>query len=202
MSGHPPLILASTSPYRRELLARLGLPFRCESPGVDETRRPDEDIDRYVARLALEKAAAVAARHPGALVIGADQACVLDGQVLGKPGGRDAAFAQLRKASGRWLSFRTGVALVGAGSTGRVQVEPFDILFRELGEAEIGRYLDRERPYDCAGSFKAEALGICLFREMRGRDFTGLVGLPLIALLELLREQGTDPLLQTDATGS
>jgi len=196
MSDFPELILASTSPYRRDLLARLGLPFRCEAPGIDETRRPTETAEAYVARLALAKARAVAERHPQAWVIGSDQACVLDERVLGKPGDRAAAFAQLRASSGRWLGLRTAVALLrGHGDAGRVCVEPFDLEFRELSDSEIHAYLDREQPYDCAGSFKAEALGICLFRQLRGRDFNTVVGLPLIALLDLLREAGLNPLL-------
>lgn len=190
----PELILASTSPYRRALLARTGLPFRCAAPGVDETRRPGEAVEHYVARLALEKARAVAQRHPQAWVIGSDQACVLGQRVLGKPGTRAAAFAQLRDTSGRWLGLRTAVALLGPDGTEQVHVEPFDIEFRELSAADIDAYLDREQPFDCAGSFKAEALGICLFRQMRGRDFSAVVGLPLIALLDLLRAAGLDPL--------
>ena len=189
------LILASGSPYRRALLEKTGLPFDTCPADVDESRQEREEVSAYVARLALEKARKGALAHPDALVIGSDQACALDGRVLGKPGGRQAAFEQLRRCAGKWLLFHTGLALVH-GPSGRHQltVEPFAVRFRALSDAELWRYLDRDEPYDCAGSFKAEAAGILLFQEMSGRDFNSIIGLPLIALCDMLIREGLDPL--------
>lgn len=183
------LVLASTSPYRQQLLERLGLPFRVQAPLVDEAPLPGEGPAELVARLALAKAGAVAATAPGALVIGSDQVAVLDGVVMGKPGGHEGARAQLERASGRTVEFLTGLALV-RGDWQRVAVVPFRVRFRELEGERIRRYLERERPYDCAGSFKSEGLGIALFRGMEGEDPTALVGLPLIRLVSLLEEAG------------
>ena len=190
------LVLASTSPYRKALLEKLGLPFSTCASGVDESRRPGENVEAYVGRLALEKARAAAATRPGALIIGSDQACALDGRILGKPGGHEAARRQLRDCSGRSVDFHTGLALLDSAA-GRhwLHVEPFRVRFRPLSDAEIDAYLERERPYDCAGSFKVESGGICLFEALEGRDFNSLIGLPLIALCDLLREAGLNPLL-------
>ncbi|WP_028239995.1 Maf family protein [Stutzerimonas azotifigens] len=187
-----PLLLASSSPYRRELLARLGLPFEHASPDIDETRLPDEAPDALVRRLAESKARALAARHAG-LIIGSDQVAVLDGRVLGKPHTFERAREQLKAASGRTVRFLTGVALLDSVS-GNVQVDcvPFDVHFRELGDATIERYLRKETPYDCAGSFKAEGLGIALFRRTEGEDVTSLVGLPLIRLVDMLLAEGLE----------
>lgn len=190
-----PLILASTSPFRRDLLARLGLPFTCVAPGIDETRRPDEPAQVMVLRLAEAKAAAVARAHPDAVIIGSDQAACIDDQVLGKPGDRERAVAQLQLASGRAVIFQTGVCVLNA-ITGRTQtlVEPFRVHFRRLTPERIAAYVERERPFDCAGSFKSEGLGIALFSRLEGDDPTALIGLPLIRLITLLETEGLDPL--------
>ena len=190
-----PLILASTSPFRRELLARLGLPFICVAPGVDETRRADEPPQVMVLRLAEAKAAAVAALHPDAVVIGSDQVACIDDQVLGKPGDAERAIAQLELAAGRTVVFQTGLCVLNA-VTGRTQtlVEPFRVHFRRLTRAQIRAYVERERPFDCAGSFKSEGLGIALFARLEGEDPTALIGLPLIRLITLLETEGLDPL--------
>ncbi len=185
------LVLASTSPFRRELLERLALPFTTASPDCDETPRAAETPSAMVQRLARAKAEAVAGTHPGALVIGSDQCADLDGRVLGKPGGFDAARRQLADASGRRVRFHTGLCVLDTrDGTARVEAIPFDVHFRELAEAEIDRYLERERPYGCAGSFKSEGLGITLFERLEGEDPTALIGLPLIALCRMLRPHG------------
>lgn len=191
-----PLVLASTSPFRRALLERLGLPFTTAAPEVDETRRPEEPPQVLVLRLAESKARAVAPEHPGALIIGSDQVACIDGQVIGKPGGRDAAIAQLQRASGKTLLFHTGLCLLNS-ATGRAQtlVEPFQVHFRPLTLERINGYLDREQPYNCAGSFKSEGLGIALFERLEGEDPSALIGLPLIRLVTLLESEGLDPLL-------
>ena len=191
----PRLILASTSPYRRELLGRLRLPFETLSPGVDEAPQPGEAPADLVLRLAREKADAVAARIPDAIVIGADQVAVLDGVALSKPGTHDNAVAQLRAMRGRRVTFLTAVA-VSRGATGEsgVRLVPTDVHFREFDDATIDAYLRAEQPYDCAGSAKIEALGIALVRRLDGTDPTALIGLPLIALVDLLAEFGLSPL--------
>ena len=189
------IVLASTSAYRAALLDRLGLPFEQAAPGVDESALPAEEPATLAQRLALAKARAVAATRGDALVIGSDQVAVLDGIVLGKPGTAEAACAQLARASGRAVEFVTALALVDSASGAtRAAVDHTVVRFRALGEAEIARYVLRERPLDCAGSFKSEALGIALFESVETRDPTALVGLPLIALCRLLREAGVDPL--------
>ncbi len=191
-----PLVLASTSPFRRALLERLGLPFTTAAPEVNETRLPGEPPQVLVLRLAEAKARAVAPVHPGALIIGSDQVACIDDQVLGKPGDRDQAIAQLQRASGRAVVFQTGLCLLNT-MTGRAQtlVEPFRVHFRPLTVERIEGYLDRERPYNCAGSFKSEGLGIALFERLEGDDPSALVGLPLIRLVTLLESEGLDPLL-------
>ncbi len=193
--SQPPLVLASTSPYRRELLARLGLPFTAVAPRVDETRQPAETPTALVSRLALAKAQAVAVAHPDALIIGSDQVAVLDDLVLGKPGNRATAVAQLERAAGRCVLFQTGLCLLDARS-GQVQtvVEPFRVHFRPLTRPQIDAYLDREQPFDCAGSFKSEGLGIALFARLEGDDPNALIGLPLIRLIALLEAAGISPL--------
>ena len=186
----PQLILASTSTYRRELLARLRLPFDTVRPDTDETALPGEAPLALVQRLAEAKAVAVAALHPQAWVLGSDQMAELDGQALGKPGDRDAAIAQLTAMSGRTVQFRTGVCLSRAGKASRSALDTTTVRFRVLAAGEIARYVDAEPSHDCAGSFKAEGLGIALFEAIESRDPTGLVGLPLIATAELLRGAG------------
>jgi septum formation protein len=191
----PSLVLASTSPYRRALLERLGLAFATASPAVDETRRPDEPAQALVLRLAEAKARAVAAAHPGAIIIGSDQVACLDDAVLGKPGDREGAIAQLSRASGRTVLFQTGLCLLDTRS-GRAQtlVEPFRVHFRTLTRAQIEAYVDLERPFDCAGGFKSEGLGIALFARLEGEDPNALIGLPLIRLIPWLEDLGLDPL--------
>ena len=185
------LILASTSPFRRELLARLGLPFAVRAPEVDEDQQPGEEAPALVARLAEWKAKAVARHAPDALVIGSDQAAVLDGDILGKPGDHERATAQLRRASGRTVTFYTGLCLLdGASGRRQVAVEEFRVVFRALTLAMIDRYLRREQPYGCAGSFKSEGLGISLFERLEGDDPTSLIGLPLIRLTRMLEAAG------------
>ena len=185
----PPLILASTSPYRRELLGRLGLPFGTARPEVDEAPRAGEAPDALALRLAVAKARAVAALHPGAAVIGSDQVADFDGRPLGKPGSRAAAIAQLAAMSGRAVAFRTAVA-VASGEHVATAMDTTLVRFRTLATDEIERYVDAERPFDCAGSFKSEGLGITLFEAIEATDPTALVGLPLIATARLLRDAG------------
>ncbi len=183
------LILASTSRYRRALLERLGLPFEAEDPGVDEAALPDEPPDALALRLAQAKAAAVFARHPGACVIGSDQVASRADLRLRKPGSRERAVEQLRAASGDSVAFHTAVCVRWPGGE-RSDIDLTVVRFRALDEAEIARYVDAERPFDCAGSFKAEGLGIALFEAIESRDPTALVGLPLIATARMLREAG------------
>ncbi len=186
-----PLILGSSSAYRRELLARLRLPFEVSSPEVDETPRPDETPQALALRLALAKARAVAARHPAAVVIGSDQVADLDGEPLGKPGTHERAVAQLRRMRGHTVIFQTAVAVVCI-ETGFEQVElaPVRVRFRALTDAEIENYLRAETPYDCAGSAKSEGLGIALLESIESDDPTALIGLPLIRTARLLRAAG------------
>ncbi len=191
----PPLVLGSTSPFRRALLERLGLPFLTAAPEVDESRLPDEPPEALVARLARAKAEAVAARHPQALIIGSDQVAVIDGDILGKPGDHANAVRQLTAASGRSVVFHTGLCLLNAAN-GRAQscVEPFHVVFRRLSPAQIEGYLRHETPYNCAGSFKSEGLGIALFERLEGDDPNSLIGLPLIRLTAMLAAEGCDVL--------
>lgn len=185
------LILASGSRYRRELLARLGLPFEAWSPDVDESALPGEAPRATAMRLARAKAQAGAARAPQAWVIGSDQVADLGGEPLGKPGARDPAREQLRRMRGRTVHFHTGLCLLHGASGRRFEhLETTEVAFRPLDDAEIERYLDREPAFDCAGSAKSEALGISLLGRLRGDDPTALVGLPLIALSAMLREAG------------
>jgi septum formation protein len=184
------LVLASSSPYRRELLSRLGLPFEVDVPDVDEAPFPLEAPAATAGRLARAKALAVAARHPAATVIGSDQVADLDGERLGKPGSRDRAVEQLERASGREVVFHTAVFVVDAMGTEHLAHCPTRVRFRILDQATIGRYVDAERPFDCAGSARSEALGITLLEYIRGDDPTALVGLPLIALTGLLARAG------------
>ncbi|MBJ9978189.1 septum formation inhibitor Maf [Pseudomonas sp. S75] len=185
------LLLASSSPYRRELLQRLRLPFTCASPDIDESPRAGEPATELVRRLALAKAQALAATHPHHLIIGSDQVAVLDDRILGKPHTPERACEQLLAASGRSVTFLTGLALLDS-ATGRCQVDciPFTVTFRELERERVERYVQAEQPLDCAGSFKAEGLGITLFQSTEGSDATSLIGLPLIRLVDMLLEEG------------
>ena len=190
-----PLVLASTSRYRRELLARLGHRFEVAAPDVDELPRPGEPPAGTASRLALAKARDVASRYRDALVIGADQVADVDGVAVSKPGNHAAALSQLRALSGRTIVFHTAIALVDAAS-GRSWSRMVDVRssFRTLTADAIERYLRLEQPYDCAGAVKSEALGIALFESIESADPTALIGLPLIALVDLLREAGFDVL--------
>lgn len=185
------LVLASTSPYRRELLARLGLPFETANPQTDETPLVGESPEALALRLSEAKARAVADHYPDALIIGSDQVAVLDGQIFGKPGTHERAVAQLRALSGRTVNFFTGLCLFDSKS-GQTQIRgvPTLVTFRQLCPDEIENYLQREQPYNCVGAAKSEGLGIALLQKMEGDDPNALVGLPLIALCDMLRQIG------------
>lgn len=186
-----PLILASSSPYRRSLLGRIGLPFDWAAPEVDETPRPGETPTALTQRLALSKARALANLYPRHLIIGSDQVLLLDDQPVSKPGNHEAAREQLRRSSGKTLVFTTSVCLLNSASGEHQLVsDPFEVAFRTLSDDSIERYLQREQPYDCAGSFKSEGLGITLFHALRGEDPNSLVGLPLIRLCDMLIKEG------------
>jgi septum formation protein len=195
MDAAPRLVLASTSPYRRELLQRLRLPFVLISPQVDEAAATGEAPAALAQRLALAKANAVAMHDPNATVIGSDQVAELDGIALGKPGNHDRATQQLRSMSGRAVRFHTAVAVARA-SSGFLQqaLVTVTVRFRQLSDHEIERYLRLEQPYDCAGSAKCETLGIVLAEAIESDDPTALVGLPLIRTSAMLRAAGLDPL--------
>jgi len=191
--ARPRLVLASTSTFRRELLARLQIPFETAAPDTDETALPDETPPITAERLALAKAQAVAARFPDALIIGSDQVAYSGSETYGKPGTRDNASKQLRSMRGKEVIFHTGLCLLNA-ATGRSQVSgiPTAVRFRNLSDAEINRYLDREDALNCAGSAKSEGLGIALMEYMQGDDPNALIGLPLIALCRMLRAEGVE----------
>lgn len=187
------LVLASTSPYRRELLARLGLAFEVANPQTDETPHPSEAPEETARRLSEAKARAVADAFPGALIIGSDQVAVMDGRVFGKPGTHARAVEQLEQLAGKTVNFYTGLCLYNA-ATGHTQVRgvPTLVTFRALSRREIENYVAREQPYNCAGSAKSEGLGIALLSALEGSDPNALVGLPLIALCDMLRAEGVD----------
>ena len=185
------IILASSSPYRRRLLQRLQIPFHSLPPRVEEGRLPGEEPAAMAVRLALAKARAVAKDHPEALVIGSDQVASLKGELMGKPGCHEVAVSQLRCSVGKRVDFHTSLAVVITSQNfERFHVEPFSVYFREVDDKSIENYLQREKPYDCAGSFKCEGLGIALFERLEGNDPTSLEGLPLIALTDMLAEAG------------
>jgi septum formation protein len=185
------LILASSSPYRRELLERLKIPFEVIAPDVDETQRPGENPSALVERLSIEKAQKIADGKSGTLVIGSDQIAVYNGAIVGKPHSHDKAVEQLRTASGKAVTLYTGLALVNA-DTGRVQHEviPYRVIFRALTDAQIESYLHKEQPYSCAGSVRSEGLGIALLERFEGDDPNTLIGLPLIRLVRMLENEG------------
>lgn len=190
-SQEPSLILASTSPYRRQLLERLGIPFEVMAPGTDETPLPGEAPDALVARLALEKAAAVARRHPRAIVIGSDQVAVHGGRVVGKPGTAARARDQLAAFSGERVTFLSAVALQRLDDGFRFEATiDTEVHFRDLTDEEIRRYVERDHPVDCAGGFRSEATGSALLRALGSSDPTAIIGLPLIAVAEGLRRAG------------
>jgi len=185
------LVLASTSPFRKQLLEKLHLQFITDKPNVDETPIAGETAVELVERLAIAKAQALSPAYENALLIGSDQVCVNDGKILGKPGDFKHAFSQLKAASGKRITFYTGLALVN-NQTGNVQslVEPFAVQFRELTDAMIKNYLNKEQPFNCAGSFKSEGYGIALFDAFEGKDPNSLIGLPLISLINMLENEG------------
>ncbi|NNF96340.1 MAG: septum formation inhibitor Maf [Halobacteria archaeon] len=185
------LVLASTSPFRRSILEKLGLPFDCHAPEVDETPQAGETPSQLVERLSIAKAQAVATHLKEGLVIGSDQVAVIDNDILGKPGNHENAVAQLERAAGKTVTFLTGLALVNA-ATGSIQAEvvPFKVVFRQLTREQIENYLNAEQPYNCAGSFKSEGLGIALFERLEGDDPNTLIGLPLIRLIRMLEKEG------------
>lgn len=191
------LVLASSSPFRAELLAKLHLPFVTASPAIDESVHQHEAADALVLRLAQQKARAVASDFDNALIIGSDQVAVINGQILGKPKTHENAVKQLRAASSNSVTFLTGLALLNSRS-GSMQsiVEPFTVHFRQLSDAQIEHYLRVEQPYQCAGSFKSEGFGISLFSRLEGNDPNTLIGLPLIQLIQMLDNEGVD-VLQT-----
>jgi MAF protein len=195
MIKHPSrqLILASSSRYRRKLISQLGLEFSVDSPHVDETALAGETTAEQVVRLACLKARTVASNKENALVIGSDQLAECDGETLGKPGEHQKALTQLRRLTGRTVTFQTGLCLLNT-TTGRMQAQavPFQVRFRALPDESLDRYLRREQPYDCAGSFKSEGLGITLFEWLRGDDPNALIGLPLITLVTMLRAEGIE----------
>lgn len=189
----PALILASSSPYRRALLERLNYPFTIDAPDIDETPRPGETPSVTAMRLARDKAAVVAARHPGAIVIGSDQVALCDGQQLGKPGSHARALAQLQAMRGRTVDFHTAVCVLdGRGKL----IDEADVVtqvrFRDLPDATLNAYLLAEKPYDVAGSAKCEGLGIALLASVRSDDPSALIGLPLIAVSRMLQQAGID----------
>lgn len=187
------LILASSSPFRKELLSRLHLPFDTISPDIDETRLADESAETYVSRLAREKALAVAHDHTDSIIIGSDQCAYLKGQILGKPGTHKNAVKQLQQASGQEVIFYTGLCVMQL-STGFTEVDciQYRVGFRALSDQQIEHYLITEKPYNCAGSFKSEAYGISLFSYMSGDDPTSIIGLPLIRLISMLEAAGIE----------
>ena len=185
------LILASTSPYRRDLLSRFGLPFDTRSPGVDEAHRAGEPPSDRAMRLSIEKARAVALQYPDAIVIGSDQVAASGGRILDKPGNDAICREQLGHLSGATAHFYTGCAVVGPDAEIRdSHLDVTYVVFRTLGSDEIARYVDKEKPFDCAGGFKVEALGITLFDRVESVDPTALIGLPLIWLAGTLRKAG------------
>ncbi|MGB1261405.1 MAG: Maf family protein [Cognaticolwellia sp.] len=191
------LVLGSTSPFRKEILAKLNLPFDCAKPNIDESALDNESPVELVERLAIEKAKAVAGEFPDALIIGSDQVAMCDGEILGKPHNFENAVKQLEKFSKKTVVFYTGLCVYDSGlDYTTALVEPFLVHFNELSRADIENYLHAEQPYNCAGSFKSEGLGICLFEKLEGNDPNTLIGLPLIKLVELLKQHNVDVLAQ------
>ncbi|MDX1693878.1 MAG: nucleoside triphosphate pyrophosphatase [Ketobacteraceae bacterium] len=186
-----PIVLGSSSPYRQQLLQTLGLRFTTCSPDIDETPAPGESPEQLVARLALEKARAVAAQHPNALIIASDQVSVLDGNINGKPGTLEKATRQLEASSGKTVTFLTSLCVFDAAEqTHQLDIVPFKVHFRQLSPEKIARYLQKEQPLQCAGAFKSEGLGISLFEKLEGDDPNSLIGLPLIRLVSFLEQKG------------
>ncbi|MEW6993668.1 nucleoside triphosphate pyrophosphatase [Colwelliaceae bacterium MEBiC 14330] len=191
------LVLGSTSPFRKQILEKLQLPFECAKPNIDETAIHGESPQALVERLAIEKAKAVSSHYANALIIGSDQVAVCQGEILGKPHNFENAVSQLSKFSNKSITFYTGLCIFDnvTGITTSL-VEPFIVHFKALSNNDIESYLHAEQPYNCAGSFKSEGLGICLFSKLEGEDPNTLIGLPLIKLVELLKEHGVDVLAE------
>ena len=185
-----PIVLASTSPFRKELLHRIGIDFETAAPDIDESPLPGETPENLVKRLSEAKARVIGKIRPG-LIIGSDQVASVEDEILGKPGTHENAVAQLRKLSGKLVTFQTGLCLLNSASNqAQVDIIPFRVQFRELDAQQIERYLQADQPYNCAGSFKSEGLGITLFERMEGEDPTALIGLPLIRLTDMLMQAG------------
>jgi MAF protein len=191
----PSLILASSSIYRRQLLAKLGLAFDYISPNIDESPNSKESPQALVERLAQQKALAIAKDHPKHLIIGSDQVACLEQVILTKPGNFENAYRQLKHCSGKTVNFYTGLSLINSvNGNKQTATETFTVTFRQLSDTDIKNYLHREQPYDCAGSFKVEGLGICLFEKLSGNDPNSLIGLPLIKLIDMLHNEGVNTL--------
>ena len=191
------LVLGSTSAFRKEILAKLNIPFDCAKPNIDESALDNESPVALVERLAIEKAKAVASEFPDALIIGSDQVAMCDGEILGKPHNFENAVKQLEKFSNKTVVFYTGLCVYDSGlDYTTALIEPFFVHFKDLSRTEIENYLHAEQPYNCAGSFKSEGLGICLFEKLEGNDPNTLIGLPLIKLVELLKQHGLDVLAE------
>jgi len=187
------IILASGSPYRKQLLDRLQLAFECRSPDIDESLLDGENADEYVRRLAAAKARVIAQSEPAAVVIGSDQCAVLDGRILGKPGNHANALQQLRDAQGKTVVFHTAVCVMRfVDDFCLLESVPFEVEFRRLADSQLEHYLRVEQPYQCAGSFKAEGYGSCLFRRLAGDDPSALIGLPLLKLTTMLESAGIE----------
>ncbi len=191
------IFLASSSSYRKKLLKPLITDFECVAPDIDESIKPNESASNYVSRLALEKAQAVSSKiktnQKPALIIGSDQCAVLDEKIIIKPNTPEAAFQQLKNSSGKIVIFYTGVCVINSETnTEQVDFETFQVTFRNLTDQQINAYLEKDQPYDCAGSFKAEGLGVALFKKMQGDDPSALIGLPLIKLTSMLQAEGFD----------
>ncbi len=185
------IVLASTSPFRKTLLEKLGLPFETASPDIDESPKPRETAEQLVQRLAADKAKACATGFPNHIIIGSDQVCVINGEIVGKPHTEANACKQLKSASGQRVTFYTGLSVFNTADGSQETVcEPFHVHFRDLSDEEIQSYIKKEQPLNCAGSFKSEGLGIALFSSLEGKDPNTLVGLPLITLCEMLAKQG------------
>lgn len=191
------LVLGSTSVFRQAILEKLNLPFQTAKPNIDETANLNESPQALVERLAIEKAKAVAGKFPDALIIGSDQVAVCEGEILGKPHNFENGITQLTKFSNKAVTFYTGLCVFDSTTnTIKSLVEPFIVHFKALSQQEIESYLNAEQPYNCAGSFKSEGLGICLFEKLEGDDPNTLIGLPLIKLVNLLKQQGLDVLAE------
>jgi septum formation protein len=186
-----PLVLASTSPYRKDVLERLRISYQTYAPEIDETPLPDESPTTLVTRLAELKARSAQSAYPKALIIGSDQIAVIGHKILGKPGTHEQAVKQLNEASGKRVDFLTGLCLFNSDTNqAQTDVIQFSVTFRELTQTQIENYLHLDKPYNCSGSFKSEGLGIALLSKMEGNDPTAIIGLPLIRLVQMLENEG------------